>query len=112
MLLDRKIDFYEIFEQLVKDIITQGGLEVTLLMYKTPVLPMVRQKCLDLISNVTTVPVVAHKLLMDQPWFLDHLLIMIRDGDLVSDKIPALSVLIRLLKVMLTQRFLLFVAIQ
>jgi hypothetical protein len=92
----------------VKDIINHGGLEVALAMYKNPILSMVRQKCLDLISNVTTVPQVAHKLLINQPWFLDHLLIMIRDGDLVSDKIPALSVLIRLLKVIITQRYLFY----
>ena len=67
-------------------------------------LPMVRQKCLDLISSVTTVPDIAYKIMRHQSWFLDHLLIMVRDGDIVSDKIPALSVLIRLLKVMLTER--------
>lgn len=65
---------------------------------------MVRQKCLDLISNVATVPDVAFKIMKHQNWFLDHLLIMVRDGDIISDKIPALSVLIRLLKVMLTER--------
>lgn len=65
---------------------------------------MVRQKCLDLISNVTTVPDVAFKILRQHIWFLDHLLILVRDGEIVSDKIPALSVLIRLLKVMLTER--------
>jgi len=67
-------------------------------------LPMVRQKCLDLISNLSTVPDVATKIIKHQSWFLDHLLIMVRDGDLVSDKIPALSVLIRMLKVMLIDR--------
>ena len=67
-------------------------------------LPMVRQKCLDLISNLSTVPDVATKVIKYQSWFLDHLLIMVRDGDLVSDKIPALSVLIRMLKVMLIDR--------
>ena len=66
---------------------------------------MVRQKCLDLIANIATVPEVAYKIMRHQSWFLDHLLILIRDGQLVSDKIPALSVLIRLLKVMLTERF-------
>lgn len=71
---------------------------------KNPVLPMVRQKCLDLLSNVTTVPDVAYSILQTDTWFLDSLLIMIRDGDMVSDKIPALSVLIRLLKVILTKR--------
>ena len=65
---------------------------------------MVRQKCLDLISNVATVPDVAFKILRLHMWFLDHLLILVRDGEIVSDKIPALSVLIRLLKVMLTER--------
>jgi hypothetical protein len=67
-------------------------------------LPMVRQKCLDLISNVATVPEVAYKIMRHQMWFLDHLLILVRDGEIVSDKIPALSVLIRLLKVMLIER--------
>jgi hypothetical protein len=65
---------------------------------------MVRQKCLDLISNMATVSDVAYKILRQQSWFLDHLLIMIRDGELISDKIPALSVLIRLLKIILTER--------
>lgn len=89
---------------MVNVIIEEGGLEVTLLMYKNPMLPMVRQKCLDLISNVATVPDVAFKIMRHQSWFLDHLLILVRDGEIVSDKIPALSVLIRLLKVMLTER--------
>ena len=65
---------------------------------------MVRQKCLDLISNLAIVPNVAYKIMLHQSWFLDHLLIMLRDGDIVSDKIPALSVLISLLKVMLKER--------
>ncbi len=99
-----RTDFYAIFEQLVNVIIEEGGLEVTMLMYKNPMLPMVRQKCLDLISNVATVPDVAVKIMRHQSWFLDHLLILVRDGEIVSDKIPALSVLIRLLKVMLTGR--------
>lgn len=98
-----------IFEELVNDIIDQGGLEIALLMYKNPRLPMVRQKCLDLITNVATVPDVAFKIMLSQSWFLDHLLVMIRDGDIVSDKIPALSVLIRLLKVMLTERLVGFI---
>jgi hypothetical protein len=101
---DGRVDFYAIFEQVVQNVIDQGGLEVTLLMYKNPRLPMVRQKCLDLISNITTVPDIAQKLMRNQSWFLDHLLIMVRDGDIVTDKIPVLSVLIRLLKVMLTER--------
>jgi len=101
---DGRVDFYAIFEQVVQNVIDQGGLEVTLLMYKNPMLPMVRQKCLDLISNITTVPDIAQKLMRFQSWFLDHLLIMVRDGDIITDKIPALSVLIRLLKVMLTER--------
>ncbi len=66
---------------------------------------MVRQKCLDLISNLTTVPTVAAEIMRYQSWFLDHLLIMVRDGDMIADKIPALSVLIRLLKVMLLDRY-------
>ncbi len=66
---------------------------------------MVRQKCLDLIANVATVPDVAYKIIREQSWFLDHLLILVRDGELVSDKIPSLSVVIRLLKVMLTERY-------
>jgi hypothetical protein len=99
-----RIDFYAIFEKLVHEIIAEGGLEITLLIYKNPILPMVRQKCLDLVSNLATVPSVASHIMKHQSWFLDHLLIMVRDGDIVSDKIPALSVLIRLLKVMLTDR--------
>lgn len=89
----------------MRDIIEQGGLDVAFMMYKNPCMPMVRQKVLDLITNVATVPDVAYKIMITQTWFLEHLLRMIRDGYIVSDKIPALSVLIRLLKVMLTQRF-------
>lgn len=98
------MDFYAIFEELVHDIINAGGMDVAFIMYKNPQLPMVRQKVLDLITNVSTVPDVAHNIIMAHPWFLDHLLFMIHDGDIVSEKIPALSVLIRLLKVMLTER--------
>lgn len=101
-----RVEFYLIFEQLVKSIVEQGGLEIALLMYRTPILPMVRQKCLDLISNLATVPEVAYKILAFQSWLLDHLIVMIRDGDIISDKIPALSALIRLLKIMLVERML------
>lgn len=92
------------FEELVQDIVNEGGLDVAFSMYLNPKLPMVRQKVLDLITNVATVPDIAYKIMIAQPWFLDHLLRMIRDGQIVADKIPALSVLIRLLKVMLTER--------
>lgn len=102
---DGRVDFYAVFEDLVRDIVEQGGLDVAFMMYQNPRLPMVRQKVLDLITNVATVPDIAYQIMLAQVWFLDHLLRMIRDGQIVSDKIPALSVLIRLLKVMLTERF-------
>lgn len=101
-----RVDFYSIFEQLVKLIVEQGGLEVALLMYKTPMVPLVRQKCLDLICSLATVPEVGSTILVCQSWLLDHMIVMIRDGDMVSDKIPALSALIRLLKIMLVKRML------
>lgn len=107
-MIDGRVDFYAVFEELVMDIVKQGGLDVAFRMYLNPILPMVRQKVLDLITNVATVPEIAYKIMTGQPWFLDHLLRMIRDGNMVSDKIPALSVLIRLLKVMLTERLLKF----
>jgi hypothetical protein len=84
--------------------VSEGGLDITMLIYRHPSLPMVRQKCLDLIANVATVPDIAAHILRSHACFLDHLLVMVRDGDLIADKIPALSVLIRLLKLVLTER--------
>ena len=100
----QRIDFYAVFEELALRIVAEGGLDTTMLIYRRPMLPMVRQKCLDLISNVATVPDIAAHIMRTHAWFLDHLLVMVRDGDIIADKIPALSVLIRLLKLMLTER--------
>lgn len=67
--------------------------------FKDPRIRCVKQKCLDLLSNVATVPEVARIILDRYSDFFIQLIQGIRDGDLVEEKIPSLSVLLRLCKI-------------
>lgn len=70
-----------------------------LLSAQDPRLRCVKQKCLDLWSNVATVPEIARYLLERYSGVLIQLIQGIRDGHLIEEKIPSLSVLLRLCKV-------------
>jgi hypothetical protein len=64
-----------------------------------PRLRCVKQKCLDLWSNVSTVPDIARYILDRYSAVLIQLMQGIRDGHLIEEKVPSLSVLLRLCKV-------------
>ena len=65
-----------------------------------------KQKSLDLLTNVTTINHVAYFILDHYPQFLIQLTQGIRDGHLIEEKIPSLSVLIRLCKVVVEKNLL------
>ncbi|CAF0846204.1 unnamed protein product [Adineta ricciae] len=75
-------------------------------MYKDPRLRCVKQKCLDLLTNVCTIPEVARLILDRHPTFLMQLIQGIRDGHLIEEKIPSLSVLLRLCKIIVERNLL------
>ncbi|CAF0874386.1 unnamed protein product [Didymodactylos carnosus] len=100
---DDVIDFYQCFQDVVYDAVEAGAVDIVFLMYKDPRLRLVKQKCLDFLSNITTPCDIARSLLQEQTWFLDQLMIGIRDGQLIEEKIPSLSVIIRLCKIIVEQ---------
>ncbi|CAF4919498.1 unnamed protein product, partial [Rotaria socialis] len=67
-------------------------------LFKDSRIRCVKQKCLDLLSNVATIPEVARLILDRHSDFLIQLVQGIRDGHLIEEKIPSLSVLLRLCK--------------
>ncbi|CAF3755626.1 unnamed protein product [Adineta steineri] len=95
----RPIDFFVIFQLVVNDVLKSGAIDTVFLMYKDPRIRCVKQKCLDLLSNVATIPEVARIILDRYTGFLNQLIQGIRDGHLIEEKIPSLSVLLRLCKV-------------
>ena len=74
--------------------------------YKDPRIRCVKQKCLDLLSNIATLPEVARLILDRYSEFLIQLVQGIRDGHLIEEKIPSLSVLLRLCKVIVERNLL------
>ncbi|CAK8697114.1 unnamed protein product [Clavelina lepadiformis] len=81
-----------------------GGLLVIFSMMKNPVLPIIRQKCLDALTNVLCVDNIEKIVLRRQPWFLKKLISMVEQGDLQCDMVPAISVLDRLVVVILSEK--------
>jgi hypothetical protein len=73
---------------------------------KDPRIRCVKQKCLDLLSNVATIPEVARIILDRYSGFLIQLVQGIRDGHLFEEKIPSLSVLLRLCKIIVEKNLL------
>ncbi|UJR35693.1 hypothetical protein I4U23_028442 [Adineta vaga] len=96
---NKPIDFFLIFQLVVNDIVKSGAIDTVFLMYKDPRIRCVKQKCLDLLSNISTIPEVARLILDRYSEFLIQLIQGIRDGHLIEEKIPSLSVLLRLCKV-------------
>ncbi|CAF1240160.1 unnamed protein product [Adineta ricciae] len=103
---NKSIDFFHVFQLVVNDIVKSGAIDIVFLMYKDPRIRCVKQKCLDLLSNVATLPEVARLILDRYSEFLIQLVQGIRDGHLIEEKIPSLSVLLRLCKVIVEKNLL------
>ncbi|CAF0887799.1 unnamed protein product [Rotaria sp. Silwood1] len=103
---NRSIDFFTVFQFLVNDILKSGAIDIVYIMYKDSRIRCVKQKSLDLLTNVTTIKEVAYFILDRYSQFLIQLVQGIRDGHLIEEKIPSLSVLIRLCKVIVEKNLL------
>ncbi|CAF1146573.1 unnamed protein product [Adineta steineri] len=73
---------------------------------KDPRLRCVKQKSLDLLTNVSTIPDIARLILDHHSSFIIQLIQGIRDGHLIEEKIPSSSVLLRLCKVIVEKNLL------
>lgn len=80
--------------------------KIRLFLSQDPRIRCVKQKCLDLLSNVATTPDGARLILHRYSIFLNQLVQGIRDGQLIEEKIPSLSVLLRLCKVIVEKNLL------
>lgn len=120
---NRPIDFFVVFQHLVNDVLKSGAIDVVFMMYKVrwdgfliikmrfvcskdPRIRCVKQKCLDLLSNIATIPEGAQMILERYSIFLNQLVQGIRDGHLIEEKIPSLSVLLRLCKIIVEKNLL------
>ncbi|CAF1163967.1 unnamed protein product [Rotaria sp. Silwood1] len=103
---NKSIDFFAVFQLLVNDILKSGAIDIVYMMYKDPRIRCVKQKSLDLLTNVTTINEVGYFILDRYTHFLIQLIQGIRDGHLIEEKIPSLSVLIRLCKVIVEKNLL------
>ncbi|CAF0789664.1 unnamed protein product [Rotaria sordida] len=103
---NRSIDFFSIFQLVINDILKSGAIDIVYMMYKDPRIRCVKQKSLDLLTNVTTINEIGYIILNCYSQFLIQLLQGIRDGHLIEEKIPSLSVLIRLCKVIVEKNLL------
>ncbi|CAF4066199.1 unnamed protein product [Rotaria magnacalcarata] len=103
---NRPIDFFAIFQLVVSDVVKSGAIDIVFMMHKDSRIRCVKQKCLDLLSNVATIPDVARLILDRYSDFLIQLVQGIRDGHLIEEKIPSLSVLLRLCKVIVNKNLL------
>uniref|UniRef100_H2Y8L7 Uncharacterized protein n=1 Tax=Ciona savignyi TaxID=51511 RepID=H2Y8L7_CIOSA len=95
--------FRQALHTLCWQIAESGGLAVVFSMMQNPVLPIIRQKCLDALTNILCVENIEKIVLERQPWFLEKLVSLIDDGDLQCDMVPAVSVLDRLVVVILSE---------
>uniref|UniRef100_H2XK28 Uncharacterized protein n=3 Tax=Ciona intestinalis TaxID=7719 RepID=H2XK28_CIOIN len=95
--------FREALHTLCWEITESGGLSVIFSMMQNPVLPIIRQKCLDALTNILCVEHIEKIVLERQPWFLEKLVTLIKSGDLQCDMVPAISVLDRLIVVILSE---------
>jgi hypothetical protein len=120
---NRSIDFFALFQLLVNDIFKSGAIDIVFMMYKViimllsfsfqsifsfkdPRLRCVKQKSLDFLTNVATISEIARYILDRHAPFLIQLLQGIRDGHLIEEKIPSLSLLLRLCKVIIEKNLL------
>ncbi|CAF2374460.1 unnamed protein product [Rotaria sp. Silwood2] len=108
---NRSIDFFAVFRLLVHDMLKSGAIDIVYMMYKDPGFCCAKQKFLGLLTNVTTINEVGYFILDRYTQFLIRLIQGIRDGHLIEEKIPSLSVLIRLCKVIVEKIFLIIINI-
>ena len=73
-----------------------------------PRLRCVKQKSLDFFTNIATISDLGRYLLDRHSYFLNQLVQGIRDGHLIEEKIPSLSLLLRLTKVIVEKNLLNF----
>jgi hypothetical protein len=74
--------------------------------FKDPRLRCVKQKSLDFLTNVSTIGEIARFILDRYSLFIIQLIQGIRDGHLIEEKIPSLSLLLRLCKVIVEKNLL------
>ncbi|XP_070535093.1 uncharacterized protein [Ptychodera flava] len=86
------------------DIVEAGALPVIFSMYKNPVLPIVKQKTLDTLTNVLNVEKISKHILREDGWFLRETVSLINGGDLSSEKTPAASCISRMIAAILCLR--------
>ncbi|CAM4752115.1 unnamed protein product [Rotaria magnacalcarata] len=98
--------FFGTFQLIVNDILKSGAIDIVYMMYKDPRIRCVKQKSLDLLTNITTLNEIGYFILDRYCQFLIQLIQGIRDGHLIEEKIPSLSVLIRLCKVIVEKNLL------
>jgi len=96
--------FRKALHDLCWEIAENGGLPVIFSMMKNPLLPIIKQKSLDALTNILCVDSIEKVILEHQPWFLEELVSMIKNGELQCDMVPAVSVLDRIVVVILTDR--------
>jgi len=73
---------------------------------KDPRLRCVKQKSIDFLTNVSIISEIARSILDQHSQFLIQLIQGIRDGHLIEEKIPSLSLLLRLSKVIIEKNLL------
>ncbi|CAF3401501.1 unnamed protein product [Rotaria socialis] len=103
---NRSTGFFGTFQLIVNDILKSGAIDIVYMMYKDPRIRCVKQKSLDLLTNITTINEIGYFILDRYCQFLIQLIQGIRDGHLIEEKIPSLSVLIRLCKVIVEKNLL------
>jgi len=92
------------------DIFESAGLEVIYSIFKNDHMKIIKQKCLDALTNILCVPVIEEYVLKEKSWFLRDLIELIRPGKLAEktterlqqDVVPSISVLDRLIVVILS----------
>ncbi len=73
---------------------------------KDPRLRCVKQKSIDFLTNISIISEIARSILDQHSQFLIQLIQGIRDGHLIEEKIPSLSLLLRLSKVIIEKNLL------
>merc|ERR1712106_917687 len=97
--------------ELCCEIFESGGLEVIFSMFEFDHMKIIKQKCLDALTNILCVPVIEEFVLMRKSWFLTDIIRLINTGRIVNkteveklrqDVVPSISVLDRLIVVILS----------
>lgn len=90
------------------DIFEAGGHEVIFTMFRNDHMKIIKQKCLDALTNILCVPVIEEYVLREHEWFLIELVKLIKTGrsneKLQQTVVPSISVLDRLVVVILSNK--------